>query len=247
MQPNQHAADNPEDGSIRLSLLGGFELRAGDTVFAALAPEAQRLLAFLAVRDRLVSREAVAGTLWSDATGPHSYASLRSALSRLSTLAHQAVVITNTDLILAPHVVVDLREARMLAHRLLAATGIPAAADLEPAAIQLLCADCLPDWYDDWAIIEAEEWRQQRLHALDAAALHLMAAERFSEAITAALAATSAEPLRETAWTTLIRIHLAEGNRSEATRAFQQYRELLERELGIEPAPALAALLADSA
>ena len=101
----------------------------------------------------------------------------------------------------------------------------------------------MPDWYEDWAIIESEEWRQLRLHALDALSLHLTAAGQFGDAIAAAQAAMRAEPLRETACAALIRVHLAEGNESEALRAFERFRTLLAAELGIEPTPALRRLL----
>ena len=233
----------PVRAGIQLSVLGGFELRSGDMTLPALAPEAQHLLALLALRDRLVSRAAIAGTLWPDASEMHAYASLRSALSRLSVLAHEAIAITGTDLALAPDVVVDLHDARALAHRLLDGVAVPATADSTAEAIQSLSADCLPDWYEEWAIIESEEWRQLRLHALDALALHLTAAGRFGDAVAAALASMRAEPLRESACATLIRVHLAEGNQSEAIRAYEGYRALLARELGIEPTPALRALL----
>ena len=239
------SAQGPPADDIRLSLLGGFDLRSGEGPLPALTREAQHLLAFLALRDNRVTRSAVAGSLWPDVSDMHAYASLRSALSRLSELAHEAIVITGADLALAPGVAVDLRDARALAHRLLDATVPPPAADLTPDAIRLLSTDCLPDWYEDWAVIEAEQWRQLRLHALDALASHLTAARRFGDALAAALAAIEADPLRESACAALIRVHLAEGNQSEAVRAFERYRDVLARELGMEPTSQLAALISD--
>jgi DNA-binding SARP family transcriptional activator len=208
-----------------------------------LVPGAQRLLAFLALRDRVVSRSVVAGTLWPDASEMHAYASLRSAIGRLTVVAREALLVTGSDICLAPGVVVDLRDARALAHRLLDVDAIPGASDFSAGAIQSLSSDCLPDWYDDWAVIEFEEWRQLRLHALDALALKLAAAGRFGDAVSAALAAVRVEPLRESATAALIRVHLAEGNRSEALRALQRYEALLSDELGIEPTPGLRGLL----
>lgn len=236
----------PEPHDIHLSILGGFQLRSGDIPFKSLAPEAQHLLAFLALRNRRVSRSAVAGTLWADASEAHAFASLRSALSRLPPMAHEVIVVTGADLALAPHVIVDLHEARALAHRLLDPEADLRAEDLSADATRLLSDDCLPDWYDDWAIMEAEEWRQLRLHALDALAHRFLVTGRFGDAVSAALAAMRADPLRESACATLIQVHLAEGNQSEAVRTFEQYRTLLADELGIEPTPALRALLPDT-
>ena len=66
---------------------------------------------------------------------------------------------------------------------------------------------------------------------------------RWAEAVEAALAAMTAEPLRESAQRTLIDAHLAEGNWIEGRRAFDAYHELLRRELGTEPSADLAALI----
>ena len=112
-------------------------------------------------------------------------------------------------------------------------------------AISTLSVDLLPDWYDDWAVAEAEEWRQLRLHALDALAERLTAAGRYADATSAALAAVKAEPLRETAHAVLIRVYLAEGNRAEALSAYEHYRALLRTELGLEPTPLIQALIKD--
>jgi DNA-binding SARP family transcriptional activator len=51
------------------------------------------------------------------------------------------------------------------------------------------------------------------------------------------------EPLRESAHSTLIEMHLAEGNRSEAWRQFQRCRRLLREELGVEPSDSMRLLL----
>jgi hypothetical protein len=67
------------------------------------------------------------------------------------------------------------------------------------AAVPVLSADLLPDWYDDWVLLEAEDWRQLRLHALEALAGRLIALGCWGEAANAAGAAVRAEPLRESA------------------------------------------------
>ncbi len=64
-----------------------------------------------------------------------------------------------------------------------------------------------------------------------------------ADAIQAALAAIRLEPLRETAHRTLIEIHLAEGNWSEARRHFLRCSQLLRDELGVAPSPSICRLL----
>lgn len=229
---------------FHLSLQGAFEL-AGGAVPLVLPGNSQRLLAFLALRDRTVTRAATAGTLWPEASEAHGHASLRSAISRLDAITRDAIEVDYLDLRLAPSVTVDIRDSRALAHRLLIVDTLPSATDMSAEAIAALSSDLLPDWYDEWAIVQAEDWRQLRLHALEALAAALTAAGRFADATTAALAAVNAEPLRESAHAALIRVHLAEGNQSEALRAFAQYRALLMAELGLEPTRALRALVSD--
>lgn len=234
-------SDSAPAPSIRLSVLGTFSLTRDGQAVPTLAMEAQHLLGLLALRGRAVTRRSLAGTLWPESTEAHAHASLRSALFRLSGAAQDAVVVSDVDVRLSDAVVVDLDEARRLAHDLVAADS--AALPRSSAhAIEVLSRDCLPDWYEDWVLVEAEEWRQLRLHALDALAVRLAAAGRYAEALGAALAAVRADPLRETAWATVMRIHIAEGNPSEAIRAFRQCERLLASELGITPTPALRAL-----
>ena len=136
-----------------------------------------------------------------------------------------------------------LRPLRALARRLISPAGPVAETDLRPATLDVLTTEFLPDWYEDWMATAAEAWRQLRMHGLEALAGHLVAAGRYSEAIEAALAAVSADPMRESARGSLIRAHLAEGNRSEAMREFDRYSRLLSAELGLEPTAALHRLL----
>jgi DNA-binding SARP family transcriptional activator len=101
----------------------------------------------------------------------------------------------------------------------------------------------LPDWYDDWVLMERERHRQLSLHALEALAEKLIAVAQHGRAIGVALAAVANEPLRESAHRILIRAHLAEGNVGEAVRQYRLYRRLLRRQLGLDPSPQMEALV----
>jgi len=232
---------SPASPALRVSVLGGFRLVEGHDRMAV-PGSAERLLAFLALARGVVKRALVAGTLWPEATERHAFGNLRSALSRLGAGGRRAVHADPVDLELAPSVMVDVRESRDLALRLLTPAP-PAPVDLDPAAVTALSQELLPGWYDDWVLVEAEEWRQLRLHALEALARHLTGAGRFGEAVVAATASVRAEPLRETAHATLIQVHLAEGNHAEAARQLERLRALLRTELGLEPSARLNDLL----
>jgi DNA-binding SARP family transcriptional activator len=209
-----------------------------DGAALALPLSAQRLLAFLALHDRPLLRPFVAGCLWTDASESRAAASLRSALWRLG--APGLVQATATHLRLADGVTIDLELAGTAARRVLD-EEIP----LDPADVRVLVesGDLLPDWYDDWVLLERERFRQVRLHALEVLSIRLAAAGRMGGAIDAATLAVSIEPLRESAHRAVIRLHLDEGNVGEAMRQYETYRTLLKRDLGLEPSPAIARLV----
>lgn len=225
-------------------LLGGFRLSGAGSILG-IPRASQRLLAYLALRGRMVERAAVAGALWPNASESHAYSNLRSVIARLQGTARMALAAGKLEIGLAEGVTVDVHHARALARRLLDPAVMLDRSELGMTAISVLSADLLPDWYDDWVIIEAEDWRQLRLHALEALTDRLIAAGRWGEAASAASAAVRAEPLRESARAALIRVHLAQGNQSEAVREFTRYQVLLNAELGLAPTPRLHGLIQD--
>jgi DNA-binding SARP family transcriptional activator len=230
------------DGDLMVALLGGFGLFCGH-ILLSVPRASQRLVAFLALHGGMVRRTAVAGTLWPDASEHHACANLRQALARLQRRARQALAASKLELGLADEVRVDLRHARALAGRLLDPAVTPEQSDLGTAAVGILSAELLPDWDDAWVLLEAEDWRQLRLHALEALAGRLAAAGRCGEAAGAACAAVRADPLRESARASLIQVHLAEGNQSEAVREFARYQALLHVDLALEPTARLRDLI----
>ncbi len=92
-------------------------------------------------------------------------------------------------------------------------------------------------------LLERERVRQRLLHALEALSRELARVGRHAEAVESALVAVSAEPLRESAQRALIEAHLAEGNLIGAMRTYDTYRDLVKRELGVEPGCELSGLI----
>jgi DNA-binding SARP family transcriptional activator len=201
----------------------------------------KRLLVFVALHRRIVQRRYAAGSLWPSGGDARAAGNLRSALWRLKVAGIPLLHADKCTLALGEDVVVDVHAVAEWAGRLIddRATGddltvLPWAAD---------ALDFLPGWYEDWALIERERVRQRMLHALEALSRRLVRARRCADAVEAAMMAVGAEPLRESAQRALIEAHLAEGNWIEARRGYEVYRGLLRRELDMEPAPALAALV----
>src|SRR5687768_14390028 len=141
---------------VRLGLLGGFRLSIESEVIE-LPMNSQRLVSFLALQARPMLRTFVSGSLWGDATDQHASGSLRSALSRLRHPKYSLVALTSEHIELSPTVTVDLREGEALARHVLDPSQ-----DLDDLAgvdDEVLSTDLLPDWTEDWVLLERESYR----------------------------------------------------------------------------------------
>lgn len=215
---------------------------ARDEAEVLLPPASQRLLAFVAMAGGAVRRDLAAGVLWPAVSEGRAHASLRAGLARLGARSTGVVRADRLEVSLVAGVGVDLHEEELIARRLLAG-GEVVGPEEAASAVAGLSAELLPGWYEDWVLLEAENWRQLRLHALEVVAGVLATAGRFGEAVAAARAAVSADPLRESSHAALIAVHLSEGNQSEAVREFKCYSERLGGALGLEPSARLRSLL----
>jgi DNA-binding SARP family transcriptional activator len=242
----ERRSSRPREGSARgrpaaeLRLLDAFDLLLdGEPV--ALPLPAQRVLAFLALNDRPVLRAAVAGRLWLDCTEPHALGSLRSALWRLRQPGARLVETANGRLELGGDLSVDVRVLLQWSRRQL--DSLPTS-DEEDVEHVRLSGELLPDWYDDWVVLERERLREVHVRALEALCDRLTSSGSYHRAGEAALAAIKGDPLRESAHRCLIRVHLAEGNDAEAVRCYRLFQKLLLDELGLQPSSKMGALVA---
>jgi DNA-binding SARP family transcriptional activator len=229
----------------RVTLLDGFRLEvpgrhqrsAGDE----LPRGVQRLVAHLCLSHR-PTRTATAGQLWPDVPEDHAHGSLRSALWRLNKATPGLIEVSGSALRLAAGVRVDVWELDDWAQR---AISPPGGADEVAVPDATLLGDLLPGWYDDWVLLERERLRQLRMQALEAVAARLAFLGRHCEALEAAYAAVRADPLRESAHRTVVRVHLAQGNLAEALRAYEFFRAMVEDELGVPPTEQMTRLVQD--
>jgi DNA-binding SARP family transcriptional activator len=139
-----------------------------------------------------------------------------------------------------PSVQVDYHAAKARARSLLNPSSSHAVEEWDES---LFAGDLLPDWYDDWVLVERERFRQLRLQALESAAERLVAAGRHGQAILAAMVAVGEEPLRESAHRLVARAHLAQGNPGQAILQYRRYRAALQEELQVEPSPLFEELI----
>lgn len=221
-------------------LLGGPYLVVGGRR-TGVAEGCQRVLAFLALHGGRALRRQAAGLLWPEVEEERAAGNLRSALWRLRASGAGVVESDKSAVWLRPGAGTDVASVHDWAARLTG--GQPVPGDLHTLWWHPEAVDLLPGWYDEWIVFERERLRQQVLHALECLAELLVEQGRYADGIEAALLAVEIEPLRESAQRRLVEAHLAEGNVGEAHRVLRTYGDLLQRELGIRPSPALVALV----
>ena len=223
----------------RLSLMGGWRLVV-DGAEVELGHREQRLVALLGLTGRR-ARPHVAGTHWPDSTDERALASLRRAVLQTQRRCPGLLRADRASIGLDPGVAVDVEELRA------AAAGTDAlgdeGADHSGLVDALAGEELLPGWYDEWAADERERLQRLRVRALERLARRALDLGDLATAVDAARALSELEPLLESAREVAIRAHLGRGDRTSAHRELDRFREALAAELGVEPSPAVVALL----
>ncbi|NOJ60609.1 BTAD domain-containing putative transcriptional regulator [Arthrobacter sp. 260] len=108
---------------------------------------------------------------------------------------------------------------------------------LEMAVAPLLGDELLPGWAEEERGFHTGRVTGARIRAAEAA----LKLGKFNEAVVWSRRAVIEDPLNESAWTLLITGLEEAGHYAECLRAYEQWRQALNRELGCEPGPALRA------
>ncbi|HEX4893353.1 MAG TPA: BTAD domain-containing putative transcriptional regulator [Hyphomicrobiaceae bacterium] len=194
------------------------------------------LLAYLAVTSpQRHTREKLAGLLWGSHAESNARQSLRQALAELRAVLPAGTIVSVDTWLALPEAALSCDVAEF---DRLAKDGSPAALS---KAVSLYRGPLLADLTiaeEDWSEwVEAERRRLQDL-AVDIfvrdATNHLEAGH-FGEAISVARRAITMDEFREDAHRVLISAAAAAGRRADAVRFYNNLRDLLDRELGIEP------------
>jgi DNA-binding SARP family transcriptional activator len=227
--------------SMRLELLGDLLIRSGDGALATVgARKSQALLAYLAMKpSQHVSREKLAGLLWSS-TGPdQARQSLRQTLSTIRKELSQ----------IAPRQKILIEEGDLLSLDASVSCDVPELESLVAAGTEEALKQALDlyrgDFLDGFAINEERfdqfvTGERDRLHrlALRAHAQLLELQERrgaLDEAIGTAQRSLRLDILQEPIHRALMRLYLESGDVVEALQQYETCFKVLKRELRIEP------------
>lgn len=217
--------------------------------------QGRNLFAFLAAeRNRPVARTEVAEALWP-ADLPPSWDSalsaivskLRSGLDRVGLDASATLISAAGcyDLRFPPGSWVDMEAAADAIHEAETAlrAGDPASA-YGPSAVahHIARRPFLPGEEAPWIERRREKLRSILVRALECRAEVYLWNGEFPLAIEVARDVIDLEPFRESGHRFLMRAHAAAGNAAEALWVYERCREMISRELGVQPSPETRAI-----
>jgi DNA-binding SARP family transcriptional activator len=203
------------------------------------------VLAYLALRHEPVPRDELADLVWPEALTASWERDLSAVVSKvrsaldsvdLGSVLHGALGCyelqlppsTRVDVEDAVRFVEDAESAWRVGNREVA---VPAAA----TAASLARRPFLPAERGLWIERRRDDLRATLLRALDLLAQGLSGGPYTDDALRYTKEAVALDPYRETGYVQLMRLHMSEGNRAEALRAYEQCRAILADELGVTP------------
>ena len=242
---------------LTISLLGSPQITVDGIPIRIPTTRAVPLVAYLALNPQSQSREILANLLWTDSNQKQALAALRTTLWRVKSAGlSDWIVLDRNEISLnqQKNIDVDVLRFKALLDRCIM-HGHP------PSQICLYCTPALTgavelyrgEFMTGFNISKAlsfDDWRMQQ--SQNFAYLHLNALERlvnchrtfgdFNLAIHYARVWLSYDRLNENAHHQLLQLYLITGQRTAGISLFKHYKEILSRELEIEPGEEMAAL-----
>lgn len=235
-----------------ISILGTFQITSGSASVEFESNKVRALLAYLAVEsDRPHTRDALAALLWPEFTQESALSSLRNALASLrrSIGDHDAnppyLLITRETVQFNPECESRLDAAEVI-HQMssLERQSACLVTDCRPliAAINsyrgsFLEGFSIPDSaaFEEWASLRREQLEQSTLKGLRWLADYYEARCEYYPALDFARREVALDPWMEEGHCQVMRLLALNGQRDQALRQYQTFKETLSRDLGAEP------------
>ena len=232
--------------AYQMSLLGGFELRRKGKVVRLPTRKGEALLAYLALApQRGHARDTLTALLWGDASDQSARASLRQTLFLIGKAFDRSAIETDGRTVVLARGTLDidvLEFERSSANG--AAEGLERAAELYRGELLAGIVVNEPS-FEEWLVAERERLRERIIEVLARLVTVYRARGNADRAIQAALRLTALDPLEEDAHRVLMSLYADTGRRAAALRQYQSCVEVLQRELGAEPASETRVLYRD--
>jgi DNA-binding SARP family transcriptional activator/predicted ATPase len=236
---------------LDVNLLGEITIRLDNKPISRFRSQTEiALLAYLAHSGQIHSREALADLLWDAGSTGQSLSNLRTALTRLRKQVGDHLIITRKTIEVSPTVHQQTDSARFQALLTGAGKERSAAAIYQLSqGLDLYAGEFMPGFFlpnaprfNDWLVIEQERMRQLALRGYRQLSGWQEEQGDFAAGVITAQRWLSWDPLDETAQGQLMRLLAYDGRVSEALGVYEKYKDLLQTELAIPPAPDITAL-----
>jgi DNA-binding SARP family transcriptional activator len=231
---------------LRLNLLGTPSIHDERGEIRLPSQKAQALLFYLAAEaERSFARGLLITLLWEESSEREGRNSLSTVLTRLRQALPATPLRAEGDSLAwqpASGIRVDLHEARRLLCQAPGGEGVQQTIQRLQAAVELYRGTFLEGFslrdsesYTSWLQLERERWQQRWLEALAQLVEAYSSVGEWARAIEHARRGATANPLQERFHRTLMRLYYSTGDRTAALSQYRQCREVLGRELGVEP------------
>lgn len=235
---------------IQFQLFGPFQIVVDGKPVEKVQQSTQQqlLLAYcLLHRNEVLSRSRIASALWPDTIERQARTNLRQLIHHLRRsfpLIHNFVDIQPQTLRWQANSTVecDLFRFEDACIRADSAPDGQTKLDALNEATSLYVNPLLADCYAEWLLHPREMLYQQYLLALTQLATLQQNQRAYSGAIRTVQTLLHNDPLRESAYCLLMDLHVTNGDRAAAMRAFHECVSLLRSELGVEPSAQTIAL-----
>jgi DNA-binding SARP family transcriptional activator len=221
---------------VRIRLLRNLEVQAGNGTLLDLgSPTARSLFAYLVLNQaQSIDRRRLAFLFWPRGSEQAARRNLRQYLHRIRRSLEPIDAQGRLLLTEGNNVRFCPPDDYFLDVVAFETAASPPKADLLKA-IEYYTGDLLEDIYDDWVLPERERlarlYRQCLLRLIDQSE----ASQQYAEAIVYARRYLAADPLLESAYARLMRLHYAAGDRGHVKEVYEQLVTVFNDELGAEP------------
>ena len=225
---------------INLNLLGEFELLTDNRRVISLSTRKSEILfAYLSLNcGKSHKRERLYNLLWSDRSENQARNSLRQALSAIRKGLPSSIggsLVTDRVAVLLPSNIctIDITQFEELVDKA-TLDSLSRAKDLYRGPF-LEGIEIRDPAAEEWITLQRKLYKQKAIDAFLSLTELQRSAKDYKNAIDTAEALINLDIVNERAWRALILCHLDNNDRTHALTSFQRCKNILQRELGVEP------------
>ena len=227
-------------------LFGGFQVAVNDQPVTKFPTDKIRaLLVYLLLHaDQPLRRDTLIGLFWAEQTEQAARHNLRQSLYRLRRTFDAVEPEVSGRLLTMTRQTITLHgdevesDVQQLAQLLKQSDPTALAQGVALYDGEFMAGFSLADAaaFDEWLLLQRESWLQKTVQMLQTLMQHHEQRGELAKVASYAARQIELEPLRESAYRHLMLASAQQGQRNKALAYYEACRQLLERELGVEPA-----------